>query len=239
MIDIKKVLKCGGVFTLLIVILSLFAIGCAKDMVKVKDFYGEYEFVLPFQHKKISSDDGHNKYSSDLSLLQQVNFLEDKGYSTKQINTSKYAVEIDKDGVSRYFVISSQIEHDTDKSFFVLDNMGTTLSYIDNESYSVNIVCLFPQYFILGDASPSYQLAYITSVDFFAFKRFYESTKKDEYKFDLLTQTISFDAIATLDGIYNGKDNKTQNVRIDMQVAENVVSNTGCGNRVDISVVVL
>ncbi|MCL1944992.1 MAG: hypothetical protein FWF56_04225 [Firmicutes bacterium] len=211
MINLKIITTKIIAISSIIATLSLIVIGCIKpikEQVVVKDFYGEYEFVLPFDHEKFVRGDGR-QYLSDLSLSQQVSDLKGRGYTIKDTSSKKYVIEIVQNDISRYFSI--EYVDIGDQPYFLLDNLSTNITLKDNQDQVVTINCLFPQHLVSAYPPSIDDNISLAKGDFFEFKSFYENTKRDEYGFDLLTETISFDTTAK-------NDIKTENVRVDIQL---------------------
>ncbi|MCL1945213.1 MAG: hypothetical protein FWF56_05370 [Firmicutes bacterium] len=237
-INVKKISTINLIGSIILVaILSLVAIGCtnqvqAKDTIAVKDFYDEYEFVLPFEHERVESANGisEKSYKSNLSLLQQAGILEEKGYKVSLfhdvIESTKIFIEIVDNNISRYFSIYAKYTAGTSHPTFKLDNLGIEFIKIDGENSeklsSITTNCLFPQQLILGDFNPSVGL-YQTVGDFFAFKRFYENTKKEGYRYDSSTDAISFDTTAVFIQDISNPNGETKSVRVDIKIQQETI----------------
>ena len=189
-------MKKLAVLTMLII--SLFIIsscGPIRDG-RIKDYYGEYTFVLPFDHT-VSNKTDIVYFDADYSIEQMAELVNEAGYnaSLHEIGNAKsISIFVPKNGFYYYFIVYDKSYFEIVVDYYILSDVslgirldGDDVSSIDrgrNHPY----VFLAPLH-ILGRSDSGIKRVYGSFEDI---AEFYRATGKNDAEIDDVNRTVKF-----------------------------------------------
>ncbi|MDR3021242.1 MAG: hypothetical protein LBU60_00980 [Clostridiales bacterium] len=243
-----KVFKKIKILVVVVVIFccaDLFLAGCSVFKSKfegtIKDYFGQYTFVLPFKFDYIVGYD--KRFSTSLSLEQQKKEIENAGYTVEKFDNFEgpdLFIQASKNDAKYYFIIKERQQTADSHVFYEIGGLSIwDYRTVLNESGMATRM-LFPEYKIsqmigINDEKNPIGFECIFEGSFFDFVTFYNNLSRQDFEIDFDNHTVSFNSTAIVlysdeDKASSGLQFETKQVKVILQIMEDnyLKSNVKC-----------